>query len=302
MQRLENLITIVRKLSQNTRYDENSGIPQDVFVQHFNDAQDFLMKQVQNLKTKFFLKTVEVPVVPGQSIYPWPKDCYIRSMETIQWSDASKGVYYTNLSKTVTKERVTSQVGYAFGYTPKHEGVEMNPPIQTGILYFTYERTLPKLQKRSGKITVATMAGDDLTALSVDIGAPYDQEEINSDFFLCVCDKFGNIKARDIQYDSVANGVFTLDPFALSPGESVSVGDYILVGKNTCNVPEWPDICESFLRKYAVYQAKYGDSSKWSAEALKDMETEFNLLSGSFAHLSEDITEIPITNLDYIGF
>lgn len=303
MQRLENLISMARKLSGNTRYDATSGVPQDVFVQHFNDAQDSLAKQVVNLKTKFFKKTITVDVVPGQAIYPWPSDCYIQSLETLQWSNPGKGVYYQTITKTTTKEKVTSNVGYPYAYIPCNEGIELNPPINSGVLYLTYEFTLPKLQKRSGRITTATMAGSDLTALAVDqTESIYDETEINSDYFLCVVDKYGNIKARDIEYDSVSAGVFTLSPFAIPSDESVSVGDYILAGKNTCNIPEWPDICESFLRKYAVYQARYGDSSKWTAEAKNDMIAEFELLSTSFALLSEDITDIPITNYELIGY
>ncbi|HAB98238.1 MAG TPA: hypothetical protein DCE71_00230 [Parachlamydiales bacterium] len=66
MRRVEQLIDIARKLSQNTRYDENAGVPQDVFVQYLNNAQDSLVMEIQNLKTKYFFKTQIVDVVAGQ--------------------------------------------------------------------------------------------------------------------------------------------------------------------------------------------------------------------------------------------
>lgn len=302
MQRLEQLITMARKLSGNSRYDDDSGVPQDVFVQHFNDAQDALTKNVVNLKTKFFKKTLEVPVVPGQAVYPWPSDCYIRALETLQWSNTRSGVYYQNLQKLVTKEKVTNQTGYPFGYIPENAGIEVVPPINNGTLYLTYEKVIPRLQKRAGTVTAVTTTLGQITALTVATTAPYDEAQINDDYYLCVVDKFGVVKAKNILYTSVSGGVFTLSPFTLGAGESVSVGDSILVGDNTCNVPEWPNICESYLRKYVVYQAKYGDSSKWSQEAKQDMIAEFDLLSTSFAMLSEDITDIPMTSLDYVGF
>ena len=302
MQSLENLISMTRKITGNERYDADTGIPQDVMVQYYNFAQDFLAKQVVNLKTKFFKKTSIVPIVPGQAIYPWPKDCYIQALETLQWTDAQRGVYYQTVIKSYTKEKVTTQLGYPFAYIPCSDGIELNPPINTGLLYLTYEKTLPRLQKRAGKITTATVVGGNLTALSVAIDEMYDEKEINSDYFLCIVDKKGNIKARDIEYDSVTAGVFTLSPFALPDGESVSVGDFILVGKNTCNIPQWPDICESFLMNFVEYRVRYGDASRWSEEAKSSMQAEFETISTSFALLSEDITEVPITNLDYIGF
>ncbi|KHD88835.1 MAG: hypothetical protein OM95_06885 [Bdellovibrio sp. ArHS] len=301
MQRVENLITIIRKMTGNTRYDSDSGIPQDVMVQNLNDAQDFLAKQVHNLKTKFFDITVEVPVVSGQRMYDYPEDCYVRDIDTIQWSDSNSGVYFKTLYKSYTKEKVTRQLGYPFGYLTRHDGIEFNPPVTSGIFYFTYGKTIPKLQKKSGQITVATVAGGNLTALEVATTEPYDETEINSDFFLCVCDKYGNVKARNIEYESCAGGIFTLNPFTLGSGDTVAVGDYILVGKNTTNVPEWPDACEPFLRKYAIYQVRYGDASKWSKEALDDMTTEFEMISGVFARPSSDMADIAITNLDYIG-
>lgn len=302
MKRTEQLITAVRKVTGNTRYESTSGIPQDVFVQHFNDAQDALSKQVVNLKTKFLKKTEIVEVVANQAIYPYPTDCYIRSIDTIQWSDNTKGVYYRPLNKITDREKVGNYTGYPFGYILQHEGVELTPPITLGILYFTYEKTLPKIQKRSGLISTLTVVGSQLTALSVTVDSMYDQTEINDDYFLCVVDKYGNVKAKDIEYKSVSAGVFTLDPWTIPSGEAIAVGDYILVGKNTCNIPDWPDICESYLRKYVTYQIKYGDASKWSKEARDDMAAEFTTLSTSFALLSDDITDIPITNCDSIGW
>ena len=94
MRRVELLIDTVRKLSQNTRYDSTSGVPQDLFVQFLNNAQDSLTMEVQNLKTKYFKKQVIVNVVPSQEVYSYPADCYIQSLDTIQWADSPTGTYW----------------------------------------------------------------------------------------------------------------------------------------------------------------------------------------------------------------
>lgn len=303
MKRLEQLITMARKLSGNTSYDGNiSGVPQDVFVQYFNNAQDFLMKNVVNLKSKYFKTSENVTIVPGQTTYAYPYNIYMHAIDTIQWFDSLYGQYYQTLTQSYTKERVTANSGYAFGYIPKDDGYDLNPPLDSGILQVTYERTVPRLQTKNGKISSLTLVGSTLSALSVSTTESYNSEEINDDFFLCVVDKYGNQKARNIEYSSQAAGVFTLSSQTLGTGQTIAVGDYITIGKNTINLPQWPDVCETFLLDFAVYSAKYGDSSKWSQEAKDYMKESFASLASSFASPSDDINQIPITNLDYIGF
>lgn len=303
MKRSEQIIDMARQLSQNTRYDDDSGVPQKVFVQYLNNAQDSLLKEVVNLKTKFLKKYENITVVPGQEVYDYPYDLYMQHIDTIQWSDRATTGFYQTLNKSYTKERVSIQTGYPFGYILQNDGYHLNPPINNGVLQVTYIKTVPKLQKKNGLITVATVNGSNqLTALTVSITGSYDATEIDDDYYLCVVDKFGNQKARNIEYTSQASGVFTLSPQTLGTGQTISTGDYITIGKNTTNLPQWPDVCESYLIKHMVYDAKYSDSSQWSAEAKKDMTDFFVTLSGSFATLSDDITSIPITNTDYIGF
>lgn len=304
MRKVEQIIDIARKLSQNTRYDSTSGVPQDVFVQFLNNAQSSLVMEVQNLKSKYFLKQVIVQAVPKQEKYDFPSDCYMNHIDTIQWTDNSSGTYWTTLYKTTTKEKITLQPGYPFAYVLKEDGYYLNPPIIKGSLYVSYMRYPKKLAKKSGKVSARTIAGTSLTALTIDpTDATFDPTEVNGDNFLCVVDKFGALKASNILYDSVnaTTGVFTLSSFDLG-SDTFAVGDYVIVGKNTVNVPEWPEICEGYLIKHMVYEAKMGDSSAWTAQAIGDMSQYFQKLSGSFATLSDDISPVPITNLDYIGW
>lgn len=303
MRRVELLIDTARKLSQNTRYDETSGVTQDIFVQFLNNAQDSLIMEVQNLKTKYFKKQVVVDVVPNLEVYSYPDDCYMQHLDTIQWTDSPTGTYWTTLFKTTTKEKITIQPGYPFAYVPYEDGIHLNPPIKQGKLYITFVRTPNKLQKRAGKINNLTIVGSTLSAMTLDITeASFDQNEINSQNYLCVVDKFGKIKASNILYDSISSmGNFTLDPFNLGTS-TIAIDDYICVGENCVNLPQWVDICEGYLLKHMVYEAKYGDSSAWTDAAVKDMAAYFAKLSTSFATISDDVTSIVISNLDYIGW
>jgi len=303
MKRLELLIDIARKLSQNTRYDADAGIPQDIFVQFFNNAQDSLIKEIINSKAKFFKKTTTIPVVSGQEIYSYPYDCFVQHIDTLQWSQvAIRQTYYTTLFRSYVKERVTSQIGYAFSYIPYEDGFHLNPPLGNGQLILAYTRSVDKLGKRAGKITSFTNTAGVLSAIAVDSAEQsYDATEINNQNYLCIVNRDGTVKARNIGYDSVAAGVFTLSPFTLASTDSLAVGDYIVVGKNTCNVPDFPEVCESYLLKHAVYEAKYGDSSQWNKEAKADMVANLAQLMGVFGSMSDDVIEVPITNLDYLS-
>lgn len=304
MRRVELLIDVARKLSGNTRYDSQSGVPQDVFVQFLNNAQDSLVMEVNNLKTKYFMRQEVVDVIPNQEVYPYPEDCYLQHLDSVKWTDSRTGTYWQTLYKTTPKEKITIQPGYPFAYCPHEDGIYMNPPIKSGQLYITYIRYPKNLQKRAGKINVATIVGTNLTALEVDeTEASFDQTEINTQNYLCVVDKFGNVKASNILYDSCnSSGVFTISPFDLGTS-TIAVGDYILVGENCVNKPDWADeIVEGYLIKHMVYEAKYGDSSAWTDQARADMNSYVQKLSNSFATLSDDVSQIVISDLSYIGW
>jgi hypothetical protein len=96
--------------------------------------------------------------------------------------------------------------------------------------------------------------------------------------------------------------VFTISPFDLGTS-TIAVGDYILVGENCVNKPDWADeIVEGYLIKHMVYEAKYGDSSAWTDQARADMNSYVQKLSASFSRPSDDVSQVPITDLSYIGW
>lgn len=300
MRRLELLIDIARELSQNTSYDANSGVSQKSFVQFYKNAQDSLLKQIVNVKTKFFIKEKLVDAVAGQQFYNYPSDIYLQNIDTLEWSQ--DGQYYIPLTKCITKERLNSRVGYAFGYIPRSDGVILTPPVTNGSLRFNYIKNPLVPEKRSGKISSITIVGDDITAITVDPAeSSFDQSYLNLQNYICIVDKFGRQKVSNIEIDSVSNmGVFTLPSHALQDGEMAAIGDYVVAGLNATNLMDFPTICESYFIKHAVYEAKYGDSSQWTKQAVEDMDRAAITLLDSFKTLSDDITQVPITNTDYL--
>jgi hypothetical protein len=300
MRRVEQLIDIARKQSGNARFDADSGVPQSVFVQYLKNAQDSLVREANNAKSKLFMTQVVQSVVSRQEFYSSPSDQYFASIDTMWWSDSGQ-LNYIPLYKGIDKDRVDGEVGYAFSYVPVEGGFYLAPPLESGTLRTSYIRYPNRPQKRSGQVQSLTLAGGILSALTLDITeASYDEDEILSDNYLCVVDKFGVLKARGVVYDSVASGVFTLDPFTLASGESIAVGDYICIGDKVANKPELPDPCEEYLIKHMIYEAKEGDSSNWSVAAKNEMQRVLMQIVSSFGLVTEDITLVPIISVDFL--
>jgi len=299
MRRLEILIDLARELSQNQRYDANSGVSQKLFTYYFQSAQDALQKNLVNAKTKFRLKQVIVDVVNGQEQYSYPDDIYLQNIDTIEWSqNPSEG--WIALDRCITKDRQTVKVGYPFGYWTREDGFMLTPPLQYGYLRVNYIRKIKRLEKRSGKIT--TVTGSPITQLALDATeVSYDPNYIALYGGITIVGADGNVKVPAIPISSVAGNLINIPNYVLQTGESVAAGDFVLADSYCINIPNFPDICESFLIKYANYSAKFGDSSKWTAEAVSDMSQSFKEIADSFALLTDDVSLVPIINYDYLS-
>ncbi|HEY8272166.1 MAG TPA: hypothetical protein VIG33_14850 [Pseudobdellovibrionaceae bacterium] len=301
MRRLETLIDNCREITGNNRYDSDSGRSQKVFVEYFNNAANSLAREIINAKSKFFVKEKIVTVVSGQSLYSWPNDIFLFNVDTMEWS--TNGRDYFPLSKGIIKDRFNVTSGTAFSYIPRNDGFLLNPPQTSGYVRINYIKQPSRLEKRSGKITARTMAGQVLSALTIDsTEASFDPTYISRDNYISVVDKFGAQVAKRIVFTSVnsTTGVFTLSPITLDTGETVSVGDYVCVGLDSCNLPPYPTTCEDYLMLYVEYQSKYGDASKWSAEIKNNLAAVAGQIITSFGLMSDDITQIPITCTDFL--
>lgn len=301
MRRLEILIDLARELSQNQRYDANSGVSQKLFTHYFQSAQDSLLKQVVNAKTKYKLTQEIVPVVNGQELYSYPSDIYLNNIDTIEWTQTIDGnLGWVTLDRCITKDRQTIRTGYPFGYWTRHDGFLVTPPLQYGFLRVNYIAKMKRLEKRSGKIT--TVTGTPITSITLDLTeASYDPNYIAMYDYITIVGSDGTQKTPSIPITSVAANVINIPNYVLQTGETVVAGDYVLAGSDTVNISEFPEICETYFLKYVNYCAKYGDSSSWSKETKTDMTQCFGEIVDSFKLLTDDITYIPITNLDYLS-
>jgi len=313
MRQLEILIDLARELTQNQRYDANSGISQKLFTHYFQSAQDSLMKNIVNSKTKFFLKQEIIQVVPAQEQYDYPDDIYLQNIDTMEWSsinnslDSNQG--WIVMDRCITKDRQSVKTGYPFGYWTRHDGFMLTPPLQSGYIRLNYIGNSKRLEKRSGRITQLNGAGVDLgpgdvlTTINVDLtDGLYDPSYINMYEGLSISDKGGYQTCKDIVLDIAGpiTGQIVCSK-TLAAGESIKIGSYVLAGENSINRPLFPDICETYFLKYVAYVTKYGDSSRWTEETKLDMIQCFAELVDSFKLLTDDMIYPPIINADYLS-
>ena len=311
MRRVELLIEEIRDLSGNQRYDSNSGASQARMVRYLKNAQDKIVREAANSKSKYLLKEFILNTVNAQERYPYPEDQYMKNIDTLEYSQNNRD--YTEIDAVYTKDRQSNYNGYPNGYIIREDGYLLTPPSNSGaFLRLNYIRQPNKPQKRGGQISAITVSSGQITAMTLNVAeASFDGAEINKEYYLCIVNRDGQIKVKNVQYDSVntSTGVitltsnFTLNVDPLNPDEddqTPAVGDYICVGKRCTNLIELPDTCESFLILHANYEAKYGDSSKWSTAVQDDVKMHLAQIMTSFGMGSDDVRDVPMTNYDYL--
>lgn len=305
MKRVELLIEEVRELTGNQRYDSNTGISQYVMVRALKNAQAEMYKQIVSSKNDMFKisDSEEIPIVPGQSLYDYPEDLYLQNIETMKWSQDRQN--WLALKKASSKDDLSSQRGNAFSYLLRKNGFMLVPPASNGYLKPSYIQRIPDLEKRSGKISAVTVAGGEITAITLDVAdESNDVTYLNKLMRLCIVDKHGVLKVKNVNFDSIhtGTGVVTLGSnHELSDIDSTpAVGDYVTAGPWTYNTSDLPDICEPTIIKHAEYQIRYGDASKWSDAVKEDMAQSFASVIDNLVAPSSDVHEIVISNTDYL--
>lgn len=303
MKRVELLIEEVRELTGNQRYDANSGVSQYKMVRALKNAQLEIFKRIVSAKNDLFIEEPGeyVTCISGQSLYDYPQNIYLQNIDAIQWTQNRTD--FVPLNKGLSKDRKSSQNGYASTYILRKNGFVLSPPISSGELLITYVKRAYDLEKRSGKISAVTQGAGAVTSITLDAAeTSFDATYLNKLLTLCVVDKHGVLKAANIEFTSVdsGTGVITMSSHSLEDGESIAVGDYVTAGPFTCNTSELPDMCEPELIKFAQYEIQYGDASKWTEEVKADINGRLESLVDNIAGPSRGVINVPLTNTFYL--
>lgn len=247
MRRIDYLIKDAR-LSTNT---QDTDAITDYLCTHFlNKAQSFIQSAlfVQNNESKIFRSEVTFYLVPGIDSYQLPFDVYAKnSINNVSYIvDSGIARYYSNIPCISEKNR-----GGAHGYFTSDNKIIFSPvPVQGHKVSISYNRKLPTLSKRYGKI--ATVNAN--TSLILDTGY---ELMTNIDDFFSVVDKDGKVIRSGIEVDQTTNTLLVSDT------TDILVGHYVVPGAYSTTHCKLPDECEdaiiSALQKFIVARMSSND-------------------------------------------
>jgi len=309
MRRLDYLITDARLATENEDFSDTVGISDEEFIRFINEAQTRIHSLIVQQHSSIFLKEITSSIIANQETYSLPSDCLLGNKVTqVDYSHNNSDANYVPLKPTFLRNR-RSDEGEPFYYIRKSGQILLNPIPNTtsGSLRITYIEKARKLDIRRGSIDTFTDSGTAITALSLNVSTDtIDSVAVGKDNFICVVDRAGNIKMTDIEYDSIdeTTGIVTLtnSSHTYISGETLTAGDFIVVGKNSSTHSELVDFVERYLLAYCSWKILKRDSSVDYQEQqteLSQLETE---IVASYADISDDIYEIPEINKDEVWF
>lgn len=300
--RVDKLITQIRNFTENSEFGDNEGIKDTEFLQALNDAVNRLQSLIVTKHSKAFLKEVVIPVLPLQREYALPMDAFMGSkVYNVEYSEDGTEDDYYKLKKTSLHLKSTQDSTPCEYYT-MNEKVVLNPiPDASASMRVTYTKRAANLDIRRGIVEIAVLdnSANTITTLQLDVSSAttvLDSDELNNCDYICVVDKRGQMKMRNIPISSVnsASGLVTLDSHVFEEGETIEVGDYVVCGEDTSTHPiDFPRTVERYLISYGKWYILKRDSSADYQEAQAELLAIEDDIVGSYADEDLDITLIP---------
>lgn len=310
--RVDRLITHIRTVTENEIANSTTDITDNEIIQYINEAQHRIQAKILSQYPNVFVKESSVTPVANQEEYNIPSDCYLAGrILSIEYTDNVSETYpvYTRLKPSSTRKRMSNISGYPEYYIRQDKLddsggtflVSPRPQHASGSFRVRYVQKMDNLDIRRGVVSVVTLDSgtSTITALTLDTSGtpPIDSTELDEQDFITVVDSLGVIKMRGIQFDSISSstGVVTVNSsFTYASGESITVGDYIVGGKNNTTHSKLSDSLERYLISAAAYKIFKRDSSTDSAEALNELLALEKEIIDSYQEIDEDVAEIEI--------
>lgn len=307
MKRVDKLISQIRRQTENEDAGLNYGIKDVEFLQYLNDAQSRLQSLISSQHNNVFLTEEVYNVSRGVQEYALPDLALMENkVTTVEYSPTNSSEDYYHLESINIHRRSTFSEAYPDAYILRAGKLLLQPtPSQSGLLRINYVKRIWDLDLRRGTVLASTTSGNELTSLTLDVtssSTPLDVDEINDSDFICIVDKQGNMKARNIPVNGInsATGAITIDgTHTLLDSESIASGDYVVAGRDTSTHSELPDLCERYLIAYAAWKILKRDSSVDFSEQQAELSSMENDIVQSFAKIDDDVHRIPLINRDW---
>lgn len=304
--RVDRLITHIRNITKNSSTNSAEDISDEEIIRFLNQAQNRIQSKIVEKDPMSFVKETTISSVNSQEEYNLPEDLMMDSrIVSVEYStDGGNDTYY-KLRPGLLKHRQTDLKGMPKFYIRRNK-LDTNtasmilsptPSSSSELLRVVYTKRIQDLDIRRGVVSDVTDSGTQITSLTLDVSGtpPIDDADLDNHDFICVVDKLGNIKMKNIQIDSVntSTGVVTLSQsHTYESGESITVGDFIVGGKDTTTHSRLPKFIEEYLIEYASLKIMHRDSNS-------DLAEQFPLLSAMERDIVDKFAE-PIDDVIFV--
>lgn len=305
MRRVDRLIKQIRRQTENEDSGADFGINTEEFIQYINDAQHRLQSLVTSTHPTAFVTEKICSVIRDQQEYALPDLALMENkVSTVEYSDTGREDDYYHLEKISLKNRTTYSSAHPMAYIRRSGKILLQPTPDslTGTIRINYVKRLYDLDVRRGKISTATTSGNSVTLLQLNtsISNPQiDFDKLRDSDYICVCDKDGEIKMRNIPITGIdsATGVISIEAgYEFEDGESLSNTDYVVSGRDSVTHSELPKMCERYLIAYAAWKILKRDSSVDSEEQSAELKVMEDDIVNSFSDIDDDVQRIPVIN------
>lgn len=306
MRKAELLILQSRKATENQEFTATAGIQDDEFLEYLNNGQEEIHSILQSTFPSILTAYKVTQAIVQQEAYAMPRDLYLGTrIDMIEYSCSGRDQDYYLLKKGQLKERLNTQAGNPAFYIRRGNEILIQPkPQQSGLIRWSYQRAIPKLDVRRGTVLAVTLSTDQITALTLDPTQLLQTEALLEQGFITIVSGNGVIQMRSIPIDAIdaTSGVVTVSPgFRFQPGEAIAVGDVACRGEFASTVSQLPDVCEKYLLEYCNLRIMIRDSQTDSSEVsgvLKKVEETLRL---AYSEPDNDPDRIPLLDMQFLG-
>lgn len=303
MRSLETLIALARQRVKETDYSSTSGIPQEVFIELANEAQDHLQMSIANVYSNEFIADTTILLSRDDETYVIPDRVLANSrIVDVQYSPTGETRDLAPLRRGTIKDR-SGASGAPSYYIHRDGTLLLNyiPSATQGSIRVAYYRELDDLDIKRGTVNgtpsgaTISVTSADTTSSPVNFATP--------PLHICISNKFGDVMLRNGVVSSWSSPTLTLAANVstyLLTGYALSdlAGGHITFGRYTTTTSKLSDTCERYIRIYMQKRILTINSAATSVEEDVELRTIENEILNAYADESRDVEEILVTDAE----
>ncbi len=259
----------VNTLIQRVRQDSNFtsivsplsttvGVQDNYIVDLFNDAKDHFAAKATEVNDTIFQRNATLTLGDADNTYNLVSslshdirvvDVKYRYNDTSCWIDVPKG----SIDLASDPQSVLAPISWYL----QNGAIFLEGSATQGQIKLVWEERPDYLAIPIGTVSAFTSSTTELTATTISYYTGFGDDDLNNagDLFFCVVNKYGQIVMRNVEFSSVTSGVVSFGTsFAFQSGETIAVGNRILVGRDVTTHSPLAQEAERYFIYYATEQ------------------------------------------------